>query len=164
MAEQKLRRQAREIESHTSEARIDSLTLLPNRRAFDETLARQIAEANRVGAPSCIAMIDIDRFKTLNDNYGHMAGDDVLRVLGRTLSRSRAANGPVGSPMAETSFAALMPASTMEEAKRARPACVKRSENAVIHFEGRTLRITVSIGLAEWLPGEDGVDARQASR
>ncbi len=63
-AERKLREQAQEIESNASEARTDALTLLPNRRAFDEELARRIAEADRLDGRLCAVMIDIDHFKT----------------------------------------------------------------------------------------------------
>ena len=92
-AERKLREQAQEIESHASEARTDALTLLPNRRAFDEELARRIAEADRLDGHLCAVMIDIDHFKHFNDQYGHPAGDEVLQAMGRVLGRADSANG-----------------------------------------------------------------------
>jgi len=60
-------------------ARSDALTGLPNRRALDEVLPREMARALRADAPLCLAIVDIDHFKAYNDTYGHLAGDAVLR-------------------------------------------------------------------------------------
>ena len=60
-------------------ARHDALTGLPNRRALDEALPREMARARRSGAPLCLAIVDIDRFKRYNDSHGHLVGDVLLR-------------------------------------------------------------------------------------
>jgi diguanylate cyclase (GGDEF)-like protein/PAS domain S-box-containing protein len=60
-------------------AHSDALTGLPNRRAIDEVLPREMARALRADTPLCLAIIDIDHFKAYNDNHGHLAGDAVLR-------------------------------------------------------------------------------------
>jgi len=60
-------------------ARSDALTGLPNRRALDDQLPREMARALRAGAELSLAIIDIDHFKAYNDTYGHLAGDAVLR-------------------------------------------------------------------------------------
>ncbi len=60
-------------------ARTDSLTGLSNRRAWDEALEREIARARRTGEPLCVAVIDIDHFKAINDELGHEAGDRFLK-------------------------------------------------------------------------------------
>jgi diguanylate cyclase (GGDEF)-like protein/PAS domain S-box-containing protein len=60
-------------------ARHDALTGLPNRRSLDELLPREMARARRAESPLCLAIVDIDRFKTYNDTHGHLAGDAVLR-------------------------------------------------------------------------------------
>jgi diguanylate cyclase (GGDEF)-like protein len=60
-------------------ARTDDLTGLPNRRAWDEHLAREVARAGRVGSPLCVAMLDLDHFKDYNDRLGHQAGDRFLK-------------------------------------------------------------------------------------
>jgi diguanylate cyclase (GGDEF)-like protein/PAS domain S-box-containing protein len=60
-------------------ARSDALTGLPNRRALDDQLPREMARALRMGTPLCLAIIDIDHFKAYNDTRGHLAGDAVLR-------------------------------------------------------------------------------------
>jgi diguanylate cyclase (GGDEF)-like protein len=60
-------------------ASTDDLTGLPNRRAWDEYLARELARAKRVGTPLCIAILDLDHFKQYNDRHGHQAGDRFLK-------------------------------------------------------------------------------------
>jgi diguanylate cyclase (GGDEF)-like protein len=60
-------------------ARHDALTGLPNRRALEELLPREMARARREGSSLCLAIIDIDHFKAYNDTHGHLAGDAVLR-------------------------------------------------------------------------------------
>ncbi|MFN3425129.1 MAG: diguanylate cyclase [Novosphingobium meiothermophilum] len=65
----------------------DHLTGLPNRRAFETLLAREYAEARAAGDPLCVAFVDIDHFKRINDTHGHSAGDRVLKVVAETLNR-----------------------------------------------------------------------------
>lgn len=65
--------------------RTDSLTGLANRRQLDETLNNEWLRAHRSGKPLSLIMIDVDHFKTFNDTYGHQCGDEVLRLLGKTL-------------------------------------------------------------------------------
>jgi diguanylate cyclase (GGDEF)-like protein len=61
------------------QARTDELTALPNRRAWDEAVVREIARAQRSGEPLCVALLDLDHFKAFNDTHGHQAGDQHLR-------------------------------------------------------------------------------------
>ncbi|MDX6626001.1 MAG: hypothetical protein QOE56_990 [Solirubrobacterales bacterium] len=62
-----------------SQARSDALTGLPNRRALDDMLPREMARARRAESPLCLAIIDLDHFKAFNDSHGHLAGDAFLR-------------------------------------------------------------------------------------
>jgi diguanylate cyclase len=68
-------------------AEIDHLTGLPNRRAFDHMLEREMREASNAQEALCVAFIDIDHFKRVNDTHGHPAGDRVLKFVGETLNR-----------------------------------------------------------------------------
>jgi diguanylate cyclase (GGDEF)-like protein len=88
----RLRRLVRQgIELHRQlfeQALTDPLTGLPNRRAWDERLAPQLAAAEESAGPWCIAVLDLDHFKQVNDRYGHATGDAVLREVGRLLRES----------------------------------------------------------------------------
>src|SRR5690606_17335836 len=66
-------------------AAIDGLTGLGNRRVFDETLAREVSRTCRGGQPLSLLMIDCDRFKRINDDYGHLAGDSCLKAIARVV-------------------------------------------------------------------------------
>ena len=70
-----------ELEAARDDARRDPLTGLANRRAFEDAFT----EATRAGAPICVALCDIDRFKSVNDRFGHAVGDRVLKVIAEAL-------------------------------------------------------------------------------
>ena len=80
------RRQTQLIEELSNLAMLDDLTRLPNRRHFDMQLDRRLAELDRFGWHFGVLMIDIDQFKLVNDSAGHQAGDEILRMVARTLS------------------------------------------------------------------------------
>jgi diguanylate cyclase len=151
--EDKLREQARQIESQSLEARTDSLTLLANRRSFDEEVSRRVAEFHRQQRTFSVVMIDIDRFKKFNDMYGHQAGDEVLRTVGRALRRKMREMDLVARYGGEE-FAVILPGTPIEEAKRAAVRAREAIKEARAHFEKRDLRVTASVGVAEVLPGD----------
>ncbi|HEY8502050.1 MAG TPA: sensor domain-containing diguanylate cyclase [Solirubrobacterales bacterium] len=101
-------------EAESRQGRLDALTGLPNRRAFEERLPVELSRASRQGRPLALCLIDLDGFKSVNDNLGHPAGDDVLRQVARILDDSRLADDcfRIGGD----EFAVLMPGTTAEEA------------------------------------------------
>lgn len=78
----------RSIEQTVRQARIDSLTLLPNRAAFDDSLRTEFSRAERFRHSVGVVLIDVDFFKSINDRFGHAAGDSALEAVARTLRRS----------------------------------------------------------------------------
>jgi diguanylate cyclase (GGDEF)-like protein len=76
-----------ELETVRKESEVDPLTRLYNRKAFDDYLARSVELAHAFGQPSCLLLIDIDRFKTINDTFGHPEGDAVLRRISDAMIR-----------------------------------------------------------------------------
>jgi diguanylate cyclase (GGDEF)-like protein/PAS domain S-box-containing protein len=120
-------------------ARTDALTGLPNRRAWDEEVRRELARAGRQGHPLAVVMLDLDHFKAFNDAYGHQAGDGVLAELGRAWRTVVRVSDLVARYGGEE-FAALLPACPPDEAN----AAVERLR-AVIPADQ-----TCSAGIAYW--------------
>ena len=141
-------------------ATIDPLTGCPNRRHFVERAQDLIALSRRSGSPITLMIIDLDEFKLVNDTYGHPAGDEMLRRIGR-IGREHTRTTDLIGRIGGEEFALLMPNSDAEGAahfaERLRDA-VGREE---AHVEGTILRITISLGLAELRPNE-GFDALYA--
>ncbi|PIR32424.1 MAG: hypothetical protein COV36_04355 [Alphaproteobacteria bacterium CG11_big_fil_rev_8_21_14_0_20_44_7] len=73
------------LEEVSSQVALDALTGIANRKAFDESIIRMMAEAKETGKDLCLLMVDVDHFKKFNDNYGHLLGDQVLRIVASVL-------------------------------------------------------------------------------
>jgi diguanylate cyclase (GGDEF)-like protein len=93
----------------------DSLTGLYNRRYLDETLPRELARAERSNEPLAVVLVDLDRFKGLNDRHGHAAGDEVLRELGRLL-RANTRKSDITCRYGGEEFLIVMPATDIATA------------------------------------------------
>jgi diguanylate cyclase (GGDEF)-like protein len=93
----------------------DSLTGVSNRRAFDESLEREVLRAWRYRQPLSLVMMDIDKFKSYNDSYGHPAGDEVLRMMGRILQQQVRDHDLVARYGGEE-FVVLLPNTTLDAA------------------------------------------------
>jgi len=153
-AEGKLQEQARQIETHAAAARTDPLTQVANRRAFDDALSRRLAEFRESGRVFAVAIIDVDHFKRFNDTYGHLAGDEVLRGIGRVLRRSTRQTDFIARYGGEE-FTVIFPGSSVADAST----LVERIREAIaaekVEFNGTELCATASIGVAQLLPAED---------
>ncbi|HEV8246594.1 MAG TPA: GGDEF domain-containing protein, partial [Polyangiaceae bacterium] len=131
------------------EATVDGLTGLRNRRFFDGMLSRLYERNRRDGTPLSLLVIDVDHFKKFNDSYGHAAGDDVLKVVAKTLgSCLRPTDQPARYGGEE--FVVLLPATKLEGATVAAERLRKAVERAALRSDGRDLPpVTVSIGVVE---------------
>jgi diguanylate cyclase (GGDEF)-like protein len=128
-------------------ARTDALTGLPNRRAWDEALERELARANRSGSPVCVALLDLDHFKEFNDLNGHPAGDSHLREAAM-LWMGRLRSADLIARYGGEEFAVLLTATDAMQAQEVIEtlrACVPDDE-------------TVSAGIAEWNGVESGTE------
>ncbi|MDO9707312.1 sensor domain-containing diguanylate cyclase [Paracraurococcus lichenis] len=138
----------------------DALTGLPNRRHILALLDEALAEAGRDAAPLCLALLDLDRFKGINDAHGHEGGDAVLRHFGRTC-RERLRRGDHLGRLGGEEFLALIPHAGLRDAFGA-VTRFREGFPAVELAAGETpLRYTFSVGLAEAAPGEDGASVLQ---
>jgi len=153
-AEQKLQQQAEEIEHHAATARTDPLTQVNNRRAFDLELERRFVEWKRLQSPYSVVLIDVDFFKKFNDVHGHQAGDEVLRGVARVLNEAMREMDVVCRYGGEE-FAIIMPATEGEQARQGAERARTAIEAAKFQFEGTTLQVTASVGVAEIQLGED---------
>ena len=135
----------------------DSLTGLWNRRVAFETLSQEIARTNRYGDSFTALLMDLDHFKSYNDRYGHLAGDQVLRDLA-TLMRSSFRSTDKAARTGGEEFMVLLPRTELaggaESAEHFRAAL----EQLDVNFQGLTLRCTTSIGCAEYREGETEED------
>jgi diguanylate cyclase (GGDEF)-like protein len=126
----------------------DGLTGLFNRRYFDETLQRELAAARRVHAPVSVLMIDLDHFKRTNDTFGHAAGDEALRTVGRLL-RSAFRESDVVCRYGGEEFAVILPNADVHDAYARAESFRKQIELTELGGASRTLGpVSTSIGLA----------------
>jgi diguanylate cyclase (GGDEF)-like protein len=87
----------------------DGLTGIANRRRFDEALSQEYARHVRSGAELSLILLDIDHFKAFNDNYGHLAGDDCLRQIGRVIADCAARPADLAARYGGEEFACILP-------------------------------------------------------
>jgi diguanylate cyclase (GGDEF)-like protein len=136
----------RTVSAYKTAASVDPLTGLLNRRGFSEATARMIEREAKAGRPVTAMIFDIDHFKSVNDRFGHAAGDDVLKVFASVLSGSLRVTDLVGRVGGEE-FAALLPCS-IDEALLAAERVRDAFENAGVAIDEAPLATTVSIGVA----------------
>jgi len=138
-------------------ATTDALTGLPNRRRLMEGMALEVARAERSGRPLSLALLDIDRFKSINDTHGHPAGDAVLQAVADELRKVTRAGDLLGRFGGEE-FAIVMPETNLKQARWACERLRKAVANRTMHYpDGTVGRVTISSGVA-LLAGEEGCD------
>ena len=137
----------------------DSLTELPNRRAADAYLQQALEQAAADGSPLCVALIDVDHFKAINDRHGHAVGDRVLAHLAGLLGKP--SEGAVfAARQGGEEFLLVMPNNTLERAlARMQVLCERIATTQLADAP----RITVSIGVAAYGPGHAQVNTLLAA-
>jgi two-component system cell cycle response regulator len=129
-------------------SRTDVLTGLHNRRHLEESLRQLTSQARRYGQPFSIVMFDIDRFKGINDEYGHGPGDDVLRTIARRLQGSVRESDVIGRWGGEE-FLALLPMTDLDGARTFAERIRAMIDWAEVVIDGvGTVHVTTSAGCA----------------
>lgn len=126
----------------------DALTGLYNRRYFQQILDREFSRSNRYGSPLSIAMIDIDNFKTLNDTYGHLFGDEVLSEISKMMSNSLRKTDYVARYGGEE-LVAVLPETKIEQALIPLERLRNLIESHSFVFDEKRINVTISLGLAQ---------------
>ncbi len=127
----------------------DPLTSCFNRRYLDETLEREFARAQREAYSLSLVMIDIDQFKNVNDTYGHLAGDAVLRALGKML-RNCIRAGDIVARYGGEEFLMVYPYMKPQDAIKRSEFCRSMFQALEVDYEGSKIFNTISLGVASY--------------
>lgn len=135
------------LDSCEEAAFTDHLTGLANRRRFERQLAREVARTRRYGHPFCLLMIDIDRFKEINDTFGHTAGDEVIRRVAKIL-QSSTRGIDVAARIGGDEFAIILPETRFEAGLEVAERLRQAIKSARMPDDVET--VTASFGVAEF--------------
>ncbi|MFP4082196.1 MAG: diguanylate cyclase [Candidatus Aminicenantes bacterium] len=136
----------------------DDLTGLFNHSAVVERFKNELERAMRQKEPISLIMADLDHFKKINDKYGHLVGDQVLKETGRFIKDSFRSYDVTGRYGGEE-FLIVMPNTRQKQAKNASERLRKKFKNNPLKFEGKEIKVSISIGLTTSMPHKDHLDA-----
>ncbi|WP_312798894.1 diguanylate cyclase [Pseudomonas sp.] len=157
-----MEQEANDYRSHVEEQRkkalTDPLTGLPNRAAWTERLDAEVSLWQRYHNSLLLAVIDVDHFKRVNDDFGHLAGDKVLKIIGTQLSKKLRRTDFIARFGGEE-FVVLLPNTSMEEGEPLIQALRAVIEACPFHFKGERVTITCSAGLTAFQTGEGSKQA-----
>ena len=148
-----MEKEAQQFRDHLEEQRqkslLDPLTGLPNRAAWSERLEMEVARRQRYGGELLLAIIDIDHFKRVNDNYGHLAGDRVLKIIAGELHK-RLRKSDFMARFGGEEFVLLIPGTPLEGGMQLLETLRAAVAACPFHFKGEPLTITCSAGLTDF--------------
>lgn len=142
------------LEQQRNKALLDPLTGLPNRAAWSERLVIEHVRSQQVNTGLLLAILDLDHFKSINDTYGHQAGDKVLKIIANVLRKGLRGDDFIARFGGEE-FALLMPGSDLAGGTRLLERLRAAVEQCPFHFKGERVTITMSAGVAVFKPGEN---------
>lgn len=143
------------LEEQRQKALLDPLTGLPNRAAWSERVEREVQHWQAHGGHLLMAILDLDHFKRINDNYGHLAGDKVLKIVADQL-RKRLRGQDFIARFGGEEFVVLLPQTPPAVGLKLAETLRAAIEACPFHFKGDRVVITTSIGLSAFRTGERG--------
>ncbi|AYN92637.1 diguanylate cyclase [Pseudomonas sp. LTJR-52] len=146
------------VEEQRKKALTDPLTGLPNRAAWTERLDAEVSLWQRYHNSLLLAVIDVDHFKRVNDDFGHLAGDKVLKIIGTQLSKKLRRTDFIARFGGEE-FVVLLPNTSVEEGEPLIQTLRAAIEACPFHFKGERVTITCSAGLTAFQTGEGSKQA-----
>jgi diguanylate cyclase len=141
------------IEEQRQKALTDPLTGLANRAGWAERLELEVARWKRYGGDLLLAVLDIDHFKRINDGYGHLAGDKVLKIIAGELAK-RLRKTDFLARFGGEEFVLLVPSTPLEGGQQLLETLRTGIESCPFHFRGEPVTITLSAGLTAFSAGE----------
>lgn len=152
-----MEREANGFREHMEEQRLkaltDPLTGLPNRAGWSERLELEMARWQRYGGDLLMAVLDIDHFKRINDNYGHLAGDKVLKIIANELAK-RLRKTDFIARFGGEEFVVLIPSTPLEGGQQLLETLRSAAASCPFHFKGEPVTITLSGGLTAFAANE----------
>jgi len=145
---------ADEKEELSQQIRTDALTEVSSRRHLEDVLDREIRQARTKKCPLAVAIADLDHFKQINDEYGHLIGDQVLREVGHRLAAVVRERDTVGRFGGEE-FLFILPSSDLDTAIQVGERIRKKLADAPVVLDGQTIPLTISVGVATLLDNDD---------
>jgi len=142
------------LKKQNKQLHIDFLTQIPNRAAWSERLHIEFTRYQRYQHPLNLAIIDIDKFKTINDTFGHLAGDKILNVIAQTLQKSLR-NADFIARYGGEEFALLLPDISSEQTEVVLKKLCRHIKAIPFKFKKENISITISIGCSAFNPGDD---------
>ncbi|NQD79727.1 diguanylate cyclase [Pseudomonas sp. CrR14] len=141
------------LEEQRQKALLDPLTGLPNRAAWTERLDLELARWQRYGGDLLLAVLDIDHFKRINDDFGHLAGDKVLKIIAGELFK-RLRKTDFIARFGGEEFVLLIPSTPMEGGLKLLETLRTAIESCPFHFKGERVTITLSGGISAFVAAE----------
>ncbi|AWY41987.1 diguanylate cyclase [Pseudomonas putida] len=142
------------LEEQRQKALVDPLTGLPNRAAWSERLEHEVRQWQQHGNTLMLAMLDLDHFKRINDNYGHLAGDKVLKIIA-TVLRKRLRGTDFIARFGGEEFVLLLPSTVPAAGMKLLEHLRASIEACPFHFKGEPVTVTISMGLTAFKAGEN---------
>jgi len=146
-------------------AMTDSLTKLPNRGAYDIYIQKEYVRFSRYGGDLSMLVCDVDKFKNINDTYGHQAGDKVLQLISRQIKKGTRESDLLTRYGGEE-FVVILPETHSEDAMLVAEKIREQVAGSPFHFKGERVQITVSCGISSFKKGyriEQVFDAADAA-